>query len=81
MDPYLFVGVTANARWATCQPEYVEWMRLLTRHVGSVHTCVTGSARAVGTSAPAYLVLVVVLVEMVMAVFRGGDAGDGRWRT
>ena len=27
-----------------------------------------------------YLVLVVVFVVMVMALLRGGDGGDGRWR-
>ena len=27
-----------------------------------------------------YLVLVMVLVVMVIALFRGGDGGDGRWR-
>ena len=66
-------------------------MSLRTRHAGSVHTCITYSARAVGNydiceradlcgHALWYLVLVVVLVVVVMALFRGGGGGDGRWR-
>ena len=48
-----FMDVTSTGRWAKWQPDNVEWMRLLSRHVGSVHTYVTASARALGASAPA----------------------------